>query len=107
MIRFDRTYEIDQMLGLEGLTLVDQFADAIVQHMIDNSPVRTGFLKSRNHKENDGEGRVAVNDAPYAAANNYGFTAANGRYIPGSHFADRAISQAELDMENLVRRVFG
>lgn len=102
-LKFNRLPEIDREMGAQGLTFVNEFADAIVRHAKENAPVRTGYLRDHIHTEQvDGETVAAVSDAEYSGDVNFGTM-----HMPPRPFFGDAVEQARADVEQIVRKAFG
>jgi xanthine dehydrogenase molybdopterin-binding subunit B len=99
--------KVDRELGLQGLTLCREVAKSWAENAAEESPVRTGFLKSRNQHQMEGDEAVAFNDAPYAAAVNFGDMMSDGRFRAPNAFWDRGRERMITQMETLIDRAFG
>lgn len=106
-IIYNHLEQINAELGLKGLTLAREFAEAVVKHAKENAPVRTGFLRDSNAYEQSGDTTTVYNSAPYAAAVDLGHTTVSGSHVPANPFFTQAVYQAQDEMPALIRKVFG
>jgi HK97 gp10 family phage protein len=81
--------------------LMEQLAKEGHDYMNGLTPVRTGYLKSRNQVEAAGLEFTLSNDADYAAAVNYGT-----RHMPARPFFEPTIEYLSGEMETVLATAF-